>query len=133
MTQPGATISDLLQLVRGENGSTLRGITLGELADAHNGGQTARRGPAKRAAKRAVQKPVRASTPNTRTAAGRAAYDQAMLDALAHVGGGPVASADLIAKAGGSTLQARASLNRLIEAGKVTFTGKARGTRYSIV
>jgi hypothetical protein len=33
---------------------------------------------------------------------------------------------------GGDPTQLRTSLNRLIERGLVTFTGKARGTRYSL-
>ena len=130
ITRPNATIADLLALVRGESGSILRGVTLGELADATGLPRAAKRGP--RQAKPAKATRSSKSSPNTRTAEGRAAYDDAMLRALDEVGGGPVRSADLIAKVGGTTLQARASLNRLIEAGKVTFTGKARGTRYSL-
>ena len=132
-SQPRATIADLLEVVRSEDGLILRGITLGELAGTN--GQTANRGadqPAKRTAGTRKQPAARSATPETRTADGRAAYDQAMLDTLAAVGGGPVAASELIAKVGGTALQARTSLNRLIAAGKATFTGKARGTRYKL-
>ncbi len=68
---------------------------------------------------------------NTRTPAGRAAYDKAIFAALSDIGE-PVGVAKLMARAGGTNLQARAALNRLIDAGKVSWTGKARGTRYSL-
>ncbi len=70
-------------------------------------------------------------TVNTRTPAGRAAYDKAIFQALTDIGE-PVGVAKLMARAGGTNLQARAALNRLIDAGKVSWTGKARGTRYNV-
>jgi hypothetical protein len=36
----------------------------------------------------------------------------------------------IIAEVGGTPLQARSGLARLIEAEKITWTGKARGTKY---
>ncbi len=75
--------------------------------------------------------PVVAGAVNTRTPAGRAAYDRAILAALTDLGA-PVGVAKLMARAGGSNLQARAALNRLINAGRVAWSGKARGTRYSL-
>ena len=45
----------------------------------------------------------------------------------------PLSSEDLRAQVGGTPLQARASLARLINSEKVTWEGKARGTRYSAV
>jgi len=71
------------------------------------------------------------STVNTRTPAGRAAYDKAIFQALTDIAQ-PVGVAKLMARAGGTNLQARAALNRLIDAGKVSWTGKARGTRYNV-
>lgn len=67
---------------------------------------------------------------NTRTAAGRAAYDNAVLEAVPYkpTGVGPIRDA-----AGGKPAQVRASLNRLIERGKVDYKGKARGTKYQRV
>lgn len=67
---------------------------------------------------------------NTRTAEGRAAYDAAILDALRQLGR-PAAAPEIIAITGGTPLQARTALNRLIEDRKVAWTGKARGTRYT--
>lgn len=79
----------------------------------------------------AEKAPARPGKVNTRTPAGRKAYDEALFAALEAIGK-PVGVAKLMARAGGTNLQARASLNRLINAGKVTWTGKARGTKYSV-
>ena len=108
----------------------LREITLGQLANAA-GGKPNKRGKAKgQTAQRPVQgKPGKV---NTRTQAGREAYDNAILEALKELGGGPVSGAKIKAWIGGTPLQARTALNRLIEAGTVTFEGKARGTKYSL-
>jgi hypothetical protein len=42
-----------------------------------------------------------------------------------------VSAGDVRRQVGGTPLQARAALNRLIEAGKLNYTGRARGTRYT--
>lgn len=68
---------------------------------------------------------------NTRTPEGRAAYDAAVLDAVTSAGK-PIGSSKLRKAAGGTPLQMRTALNRLIEEGKVTYEGKARATRYSL-
>ncbi len=67
---------------------------------------------------------------NTRTPEGRAAYDVDVLNAVQGANK-PVGSSYLRKKAGGTSLQMRTALNRLIEAGKVTYQGKARATKYS--
>ena len=69
---------------------------------------------------------------NTRTAEGRTEYDEALFQAVKEHGG-PVGAGALIAKVGGTSLQARAGLARLIEAGRITWSGKARGTKYSVL
>lgn len=73
----------------------------------------------------------KAKTVNTRTPEGRAMYDEALFKAL-EASGAPTGASPLIAKVGGTSLQARAGLARLIEAGRITWTGKARGTKYSL-
>ena len=73
----------------------------------------------------------KAKAVNTRTAEGRSAYDEALFQAVKE-SGGPAGAGALIARAGGSSLQARAGLARLIEAGRITWSGKARGTKYSV-
>ena len=67
---------------------------------------------------------------DTRTPAGREAYDQSVLDAL-KAAGKDVAAPDLSKVVGGTPLQIRTSLARLIERGAVKWTGQARGTRYT--
>ena len=67
---------------------------------------------------------------DTRTAEGRAAYDEAVLTAL-RAATGPQSASELTAVAGGSPLQIRTALARLIEAGSVSWSGRARGTRYT--
>jgi hypothetical protein len=89
----------------------------------------AEKAPAEKApAEKASARPAKV---NTRTPAGRKAYDEALFAALEAIGK-PVGVAKLMARAGGTNLQARAALNRLIDAGKVSWTGKARGTRYNV-
>ena len=46
---------------------------------------------------------------------------------------GPQAAPDLSAVVGGTPLQVRTALARLIERGLVSWTGQARGTRYTAV
>jgi len=67
---------------------------------------------------------------DTRTAEGRAAYDAAVLGALKGMTK-PASASNLTAVAGGSPLQIRTALARLIEAGAVQWSGRARGTRYT--
>ncbi len=127
---PNTTVADLLDLVRGEHAPLLRALTLGELADSMGGSP---RSPTKTHRTTTKQRSnANKATVNTRTAEGRAAYDKAIHDALSELGGGPVSGPEVKAKVGGTSLQVRTALNRLIEAGVVTFTGKARGTRYSL-
>jgi hypothetical protein len=158
-SNPQMSLAELGKLATGELGSLLKGITIGELLG--QGGapaKAAKPGPAK-AAKPAVAAPAKpgrkpgrpaaaakepaAAAPakrgggskaavDTRTPAGRDAYDQNMLNVLKS-GAGPQAAPELSAVVGGTPLQVRTSLARLIERGLVSWTGQARGTRYSAV
>jgi len=85
----------------------------------------------KKAAKRAPAKAGKGEW-ETHTAEGRAALDRAVLESLAAFGGVSVSAEALRARLGATPAQLRSSLNRHIEAGDVSFTGKARGTRYSL-
>lgn len=73
----------------------------------------------------------KAKAVNTRTPEGRSTYDEALFKAVESAGA-PIGAGALISKVGGTSLQARAGLARLIEAGRITWTGKARGTKYSL-
>lgn len=156
---PQMSLSELGKLSTGELGGLLRQITVGDLVGAaarSSGGGNAEAAPP--AAKKSVGRPkgsknaakpaaaaakpaaaAKADKPaakapagevDTRTAEGRAAYDSAVLAAL-RASTGPQSASDLTRVAGGSPLQIRTSLARLIETGGVHWSGRARGTRYT--
>jgi hypothetical protein len=155
---PSASVSDLHALV--SEHPNLGGVTLGQLVGgsapakaappartakpkAAKKRPTAKRQPAKAAAgAQAPSAPVAAPAPaqqsaprdkwDTRTAEGREALDRAVMEALAVFGGVSVSAEAIRARLDVSPDQLRRSLNRHIEAGKVSFSGQARGTRYSI-
>ena len=142
---PGTTARDLKQLV--SDNPSLGGITLGELLGASaprgKGGRpkgstnaaaaAAAGGVAPRkAGKQAAPRKGAAHKRNVRTESGREALDKEVLDALTAHGGDAVAATQLRKSLNADPTQLRTSLNRLIERGLVTFTGKARGTRYSL-
>ncbi len=72
----------------------------------------------------------KAGAVDTRAAAGRGKFDEAVLAAVKGAKG-KVKAVDLRKKVGGTSLQIRAALHRLIEDGKIKSQGKARGTTYS--
>jgi len=150
---PQMSLQELGRLSTGELGGLLRQITVGDLLGglARSVAATpAKPGPgrpkgsktevrksaappaAAAPAKQAAAKPAKASPAevDTRTAEGRAAYDAAVLTAL-RASTGPQSASDLTRVAGGSPLQIRTSLARLIETGTVHWSGRARGTRYT--
>jgi len=67
---------------------------------------------------------------DTRTPAGRDRYDKAVLNMVLNASQ-PIAAATIRSDLGGTPLQVRASLNRLIEDGKVEYQGQARAMRYT--
>jgi hypothetical protein len=67
---------------------------------------------------------------NTRTPVGRAAYDEAVLGAV-QSSRSPIGAGALRRKVGGTALQVRTALNRLIEGGQINYEGRARATRYT--
>ena len=124
-------------------------MTLSELADRSGKSVTqiiawalpGKSGGASKSASRPAKKPAAKASSgaakgggkavNTRTPEGRAQYDVAVFDAVS-AAGKPLGSSALRKKVGGTPLQLRTALNRLIESGKVTYEGKARATRYSL-
>jgi hypothetical protein len=145
---PKTTVRDLKDLI-GAN-PALGTITLSELLGGGGRGP-ARKAPAQKA------KPARTPGPivrkggggapaagggggggggahkrNVRTETGREAFDHEVLEALKAQGGDTVAATQLRESIDAEPTQLRTALNRLIERGLVTFTGKARGTRYSL-
>ena len=68
---------------------------------------------------------------DTRSAAGRKAFEASVYRAVADAPG-KISASQIRDQLGGTALQIRAALNRLIEDGRVNYEGKARGTRYSL-
>jgi len=147
---PQMNLSELGKLATGGLAGLLGSITIGDLV---GGGGTAAaparagkgrggrkpgpKGAAVKSAGTKAAKPRGAKAPaaggaevDTRTAEGRAAYDGNVLAAL-KAATGPQAASDLTNKVGGTPLQIRTALARLIEAGSVNWAGRARGTRYT--
>lgn len=143
---PSTSVGDLRELVA-ENPS-LGSVTLADLLGGGEGKVGPGRGRKPKAAgkapaldagegkkgvtKRAKAAPAVRDEWNTHTAEGRTALDRAVLESLAAFGGVGVSAEALRARLGATPAQLRSSLNRHIEAGDVSFTGKARGTRYSL-
>jgi len=77
-------------------------------------------------------KPAGAKKANvdTRAASGRAKYDETVLAAIRN-SKSRVKAADLRTKLGGTPLQIRSALHRLLEDGQIKSHGKARGTTYA--
>ena len=111
------------------------GRSVGEIVEyAMRAGKRSAANGASRKSDDKKRKPARASATkadavDTRSAAGRDQYDSAVLDELRDAGG-KMGAADLRARLGGTALQIRTSLGRLIDAREVAFEGKARATRY---
>lgn len=157
-SSPDLTLGEIHKLSKGDLGRLFSEITLGQLIHGEDAAPAGRKGKApKGGGRRGARRKggaAEASAPagegeaaaegrkgkgrggkakavNTRTPEGRAAYDEALFKAL-EASGAPTGAGALIAKVGGTSLQARAGLARLIEAGRITWTGKARGTKYSL-
>jgi hypothetical protein len=67
---------------------------------------------------------------NTRTPEGREAYDEAILVFLKARKGHWMRAGEIREACGGTALQARTALARLIEEEKITYQGRARATEY---
>jgi hypothetical protein len=158
-SSPDLTLGELLSLSKGELGHLFTSITLSELLSGDSSGparvpavekgsgrkasrQTQRQspGPAVKAGpgttpaieRKGSAKGARPTEViNTRHIEGRVEYDDALFKAI-EASGGPVGAATLIARIGGTGLQARTGLARLIEAGRISWTGRTRGTKYSV-
>lgn len=123
-SHPEMTLAELSKLSKGQFSGLLSSVTVGEVISA--GHMVERSAP-----------PVDASLPpaepsdvNTRTAAGRREYDDRVLE-FVRSSEEAVSATEIRTNVGGTSLQVRKSVARLIEAEQVTWQGKARGTRYS--
>jgi len=112
-------------------GALVPSLTIAEL-----GGSASAAAPGKRRGrppgsgkKKAGRKPGRPKGAATRTQAGRSDYDEKV---MASISGskGPISAEQARKKIGGTPMQFRAAVERLLAAKKVKREGKARGTKY---
>ncbi len=125
LSHPEMTLAELSKLSKGQFSGLLSSVTVGEVIHA---GHESEYSPEASAL-------VTASEPeevNTRTAAGRREFDARVL-AFVENAKDHVSATEIRNHVGGTSLQVRKSVARLIESERVTWHGKARGTRYSII
>jgi hypothetical protein len=131
---PQLTLAELTRLGKGKFAGLLSTVSVGDIIEAGGSGSLlrapgdikAKTGKSKTAKGKAKAKPV-----NTRTPEGRSAYDNAVLEVVAQAER-PIKAPEITAAVGGTALQVRKALARLIESEKITWEGKARGMRYSV-
>lgn len=128
---PRITVSDLSDLVAAN--PSLGGLTLDALFGAPAPGRGGRaKSNAGAGARKGGRKAGGVHKRNVRTEAGRDAFEAEVLNSLRDAGGDNVAASQLREVLDADPTQLRTALNRLIERGVLTFSGKARGTRYSL-
>lgn len=130
---PQLTLAELTKLGKGKFANLLSTVSVGDIIQGGRGGvrfadeaDDDRVGKVKNGKSKLKTKPV-----NTRTPEGRKAYDAAVLAVVAE-SDRPIKAPEITSRVGGTALQVRKSLARLIDLGKITWEGKARGMRYSI-
>lgn len=94
-----------------------------------NSGET--RAPVRRVVvpRAAKAEPAKKGEVNTRSQAGREAYDEAVAEHLRKAKK-PCGAVEIRAAVGGTPEQFRASINRWIDAGEASYEGQARSTKY---
>lgn len=109
---------------------TFDGLSLGDFTGTLGNGAPVKRGrkPGRPTTPQA-RRPAKAGKVNTRTQAGRAAYEAAVAQALSSAG--VSGATELRGVVGGTAAQMRQALERLMEAGKASKNGQKRGTTYS--
>ncbi|MFV8750132.1 winged helix DNA-binding protein [Nannocystaceae bacterium ST9] len=122
---PEMTLAELSKLSRGQFSGLLSSVTVGEVIRA--GRESLHADMDELARSRAEEEDV-----NTRTAAGRRDYDARVLEFI-RASEEPVSATEIRNHINGTSLQVRKAVARLIEAELVTWHGKARGTRYSVL
>jgi hypothetical protein len=132
---PQLTLAELTRLGKGKFASLLSTVCVGDIIEAGGSGGTQARAVGDAKSKSAKSKTAKSKTKakpvNTRTPEGRNAYDNAVLEVVA-AAERPIKAPEITAAVGGTALQVRKALARLIESEKITWEGKARGMRYSV-
>lgn len=117
------TLAELSKLSKGQFASLLSSVTVGEVINAG-------RNPERSLVAASGSSTEAPDDVNTRTAAGRREYDARVLEFIQE-SEDPVSATEIRNHVGGTSLQVRKAVARLIETERVTWQGKARGTRYS--
>jgi hypothetical protein len=117
-SRPDMSLADLVKLTKGRFAGLLSSVSIGDLLRGGGG-----------VAVRSSSAAVRAGAVDTRTPSARKRYDDAVLRVV-KASSQPMSAQEVRVKVGGTPLQARKALNRLIEQGRLGFEGKARATRY---
>ncbi len=133
---PQLTLAELSKLGKGKFANLLGSVSVGDIIEGGGRGpvrvrETSRPPTDKPGKGKAKAKPSKAKplAVNTRTPEGRKDYDDAVY-LVVKTAETPIKAPEITAKVGGTALQVRKSLARLIESGAVTWAGKARGMRY---
>ena len=131
---PQLTLAELTKLGKGKFASLLSTVSVGDIIQGGRNGVRLAEEPEleERPGKVKTSKAkVKTKSVNTRTPEGRKAYDMAVLAVVAE-SERPIKAPEITTRVGGTALQVRKSLARLIELGQITWEGKARGMRYSV-
>lgn len=124
---PQLTLAELTKLGKGKFSGLLGSVSVGDIIEGGRGpvvgGESSEDQTKAQAKARAV---------NTRTPEGRRSYDASVLRKVIE-SERPMKAPEITAVVGGTALQVRKALARLIEGEQVTWEGKARGMRYSAV
>jgi hypothetical protein len=144
-SHPEMTLAELSKLSKGQFSSLLSSVTVGEVINAGRDGERSTKAitPSFHEDEGEDEDErdeddddeddgEEGSDVNTRTAAGRREYDNRVLEFVRN-SDDAVSATEIRNHVGGTSLQVRKSVARLIEAEQVTWQGKARGTRYSLV
>jgi hypothetical protein len=131
---PQLTLAELTRLGKGKFAGLLSTVCVGDIIEAGGSGSLVRGAgdlKARNAKSKTGKAKLKTKPVNTRTPEGRNAYDNAVLEVVAQAER-PIKAPEITAAVGGTALQVRKALARLIESEKITWEGKARGMRYSV-
>ena len=122
---PQLTLAELTRLGKGKFAGLLSTVCVGDIIEAGGSGGSLVRGAAgdikSRTAKAKTGKgKVKTKPVNTRTPEGRNAYDNAVLEVVAQAER-PIKAPEITSAVGGTALQVRKALARLIETEKITW------------
>ncbi|NVB38789.1 hypothetical protein G6O69_13190 [Pseudenhygromyxa sp. WMMC2535] len=132
LENPQLTLAELTKLGKGKFANLLSSVSVGDILEGGRAGGTRSAAEGNTTNNKKKKRKQKTKPVNTRTPEGRKAYDAAVF-AVVENAERPIKAPEITAEVGGTALQVRKSLARLIDRGRVTWEGKARGMRYSTV